>query len=117
MKAPLSLLAFALAALAASSHAAEWQPLQGSYAVTAGNYLDPAAAEPKDSHFRIQLSGQAAKDLFDAMKVPAAKDACTGAMARRVEAMQCLRYASPERYECAFALNVMAQKIEYGVSC
>lgn len=110
-------LACVLLALSASGDAAEWKPLSGSYAVTTENYLDPAESESRNSHFRVQLSGQAAKDLFMAMKVTESKDECTGAMAKKVEAMQCIHYASPERYVCAFSLNVMAQKIEYGVSC
>lgn len=101
----------------ATSTAAEWKPLQGNYAVTPEHYLDPSESEPKDSHYRIQFSGQAAEDLFNAMKVPASKDECTGAMSKRVGEMMCLRRLSPENFECSFSVNVMAQKIEQGVSC
>lgn len=101
----------------ATSIAAEWKPLQGNYALTPEHYLDPSESEPKDSHYRFQLSGQAAKDLFSAMKVPESKDECTGATSKRVGEMMCLRRLSPERFECSFSINVMTQKIEQGVSC
>ncbi len=41
--------------------AAQWSSLEGSYAVTPENYPDPSDEEPKDTHFRIQLTGQSAQ--------------------------------------------------------
>lgn len=103
--------------IAPFANATEWKSLRGTFAMTAENYLDPGEKEATDSHLRIQLTGQGAKDLFMSMKVTAKKDACTGAMQRRVGAMECRHYAPSSRYECAFSINVMQQKIESGVSC
>jgi hypothetical protein len=94
----------------------DWKPLQGQYAITAQN-LEPAEDELLDTHFRIQLTGVTAKELYDSMKVPETKDECTGAARRVVGKMRCLRFEDSKWYECDFSVNVMKQKIEYGVSC
>ena len=109
--------ALILVALWPHVRAADWKPLRGTYAVSARSVVDPPVEEPKDSHFRIQLSGDAAKDLYRAMKVAERRDECTGAVAKRVGEMQCLAYQRENRYECHFAIDVMRQKIEHGVAC
>lgn len=109
----------ALTALSAAlpAHAADWKPLQGSYAITPENYLDPSDAERKDSHLRFQLTGRSARDLFAAMKVAPIKDDCTGGMAKRVGEMKCVQFKEPGRVECSFSIDVMARKIGHGVAC
>jgi hypothetical protein len=97
--------------------AADWKPLKGTYAITPQNYLDPSDDEPKDSHLRIQLAGDTAKDLYLAMKTAETPDECTGATRKSVGEMQCLLYKSEKKYVCHFAIDVMRQKIEYGVAC
>ncbi len=97
--------------------AADWKPLQGTYAITPENYLDPSDTERKDSHLRVQLTGRSARDLFAAMKVAPVKDECTGGIAKRVGEMKCVHFKEPNRVECSFAIDVMAQKIGYGVAC
>ncbi len=113
----IRLLATCLFAFPAAALGADWKPLQGTFAVTAENYLDPGETERKDSHIRFQLSGRAAQDLFAAMKVAPVKDECTGGMAKRVGQMKCLHLAAKGRYECAFSIDVMQQKIDYGIAC
>lgn len=110
-------LGLALLTNAPLCSAADWRPIQGTFAVTAKNYLDPAETERRDSHYRIQLTGRSARELFLAMKVPQSKDRCTGAAEKRVGEMQCLYYKSQNRYECSFSIDVMRQKVEHGVSC
>lgn len=97
--------------------AADWKAVKGTYAVTPKNYIDPSDEEQKDSHFRLQLSGDAARDLNQAMKVSEASDACTGATAKNVGEIQCLYYKNEKKYTCNFSIDVMQQKIEYGVAC
>lgn len=88
--APPLVLFLLLATFIADSFAADWKAVKGTYAVTPEHYLDPSDEEQKDSHFRLQLSGDAARDLYQAMKVSEASDACTGATAKNVGEMQCL---------------------------
>jgi hypothetical protein len=111
---PIALL---LTTVSLDATAADWKRLTGTYAITAKNYLDPSDDEPKDSHLRIQLAGDAARDLYLAMKVAEKPDECTGATAKRVGEMQCLFYKGEKKYECHFAVDVMQQKIEHGVAC
>jgi hypothetical protein len=106
-----------IALCAAAAPAAEWKRLEGTAAITADNYLDPAAGEAKDSHWRVQLRGTPARELFEAMKGPGTKDECTGGTLRRAGAMRCVRLASPRRYECDFSIDLRRQTIGYGVAC
>lgn len=96
---------------------ADWKAIRGTYAITLRNYLDPSQDEPKDSHLRVRLSGEAARELYFAMKVAEKPDECTGAIGKRVGAMQCLFYKGEKRYACHFAVDILQQKIEYGVAC
>lgn len=106
-----------LAVFTADLPAADWKAVQGTYAVTAGNYLDPSEEEPKDSHIRFQLTGDAAGDLYRAMKVAEKPDECTGATAKTVGEMRCLYYQVDGKYACDFSIDIMRQVIEYGVAC
>ena len=96
---------------------ADWKNIEGIYAVTSKGYLDPTETEEKDSHFRIQLKDQSAKDLYLAMKVEPVSDECTGGMAKNINDMQCLYFKDTSSYECHFSINISQQKIEYGVAC
>ena len=95
------------------ANSADWKNLEGIYAVTAKNMVSSV----EDSHYKIQLKGQSAKDLYDSIKVLPQKDDCTGALAKNIGEMQCLYYRGNDKYECHFSINIAEQKIEYGVSC
>ena len=97
--------------------AADWKALKGTYAVTAENYLDPSNEEPKDSHLRFQLTGDAAKDLYLAMKAVEKPDECTGVLAKKIGEMQCLHYKNERKYECSFSIDIVRQAVKYGVAC
>jgi len=115
MKAFAALVALALTG--ATATAADWKPLEGTAAVTAQNYLDPAPGERKDSHWRVQLSGESAKELYLAMKGRESKDECTGGVMRQAGQMRCTKLASPLRYACDFSIDLRRQKIDHGVAC
>lgn len=105
------------AGVALAANAAEWKPLTGTYAITERSLLDPGAEEPRDTHFRLQLRGAAASDLYQAMKTAAIRDECTGASLKRVGDMRCRYYANDKHYECDFSIDIAGQKIDYGVPC
>ncbi|MEH6471934.1 MAG: hypothetical protein V7752_11840 [Halopseudomonas sp.] len=116
------LTALLLSTLTPLLWAADWKPIDGIYAVTAEGYLDPAESDPKDSHYRLQLQGQSAEDLYLAMKVEPEVDECTGGWAKNVAQMQCLFFerepvGSARRYECHFSIDIAKQSISYGVAC
>jgi len=106
-----------LVVVSMNSQAAEWKPLSGIYAVTAENYLDPAEGEPDNTHYRLQLDGAAAEDLFHALPSPVSMDECTGTKQKISGDMKCLYYEAESRYECAFSINLQENRIEYGVAC
>jgi hypothetical protein len=112
-----NLMLFLLVSTVADATAAGWKAVEGTYAVTARNYLDPADEDPKHSHLRFQLTGETAKDLYLAMNVAEKPDECTGATAKQVGEMQCLFHKEEKSYACHFSIDVMRQKIEYGVAC
>jgi hypothetical protein len=114
MKTLVTLLAIFISPVTLS---ADWRNIDGIYAVTSRGYLDPSEDEQKDSHFRIQLKGKSAKDLYAAMKVKPVIDECTGGMAKNVAEMQCLYFKAGSNYECHFSIDIAKQKVEYGVAC
>jgi len=114
MKIITGLLAMTVASIACS---ADWKEMDGIYAVTSEGYLDPSKDEQKDSHYRIQLKGKSARDLYMAMKARPVKDECTGGLAKNIGDMQCLYFKEDSNYECHFSINIAKQSIEYGVAC
>ena len=99
--------------LSLPAYSAEWKKVEGVYSVTAKDMVSPV----DNSHYKIQLKGQSAKDLFNAMRVSAKKDDCTGAISKTIGEMQCLHDKTSNSYECHFSINIAEQKIEYAVSC
>lgn len=112
--APLALLAL-LPPIAAT--AADWKPLTGTYAVTAEHYLDPGPDKPTNSHFRLQLTGDAARDLFEAIPGKATVDECTGGQSKTAGQLRCTLSADDGGYECAFSVDLIEHTVEYGVAC
>ena len=79
--------------------------------------IDPPDHLPSDSHYRFQLTGSSAKDLYLAMKAEPKTDECTGGMAKNIKDMQCIYFKESANYECHFSINISEQEIEYGVPC
>ena len=97
--------------------AADWKDVTGIYAITPEDYLDPPPNQKEDTHFRLQLTGDSAKDLYNSMSVEPVEDECTGGMAKNIQQMKCSYFASDDAYECHFSINIAEQKIEYGIAC
>ena len=114
---PAIVLMVLLTSLSLGAHAEQWQPLSGIYAVTAENYLDPAPDEPGNSHFRLQLTGSSARDLYLAIPGDAAFDECTGGQFKASGEVRCVYYVEDELYECAFSINLLEHRLEYGIAC
>ena len=108
-----------MASIALFSNAAytvESAPLEGSFFVSPKGYIDPSPND-KNTHYRISLKGQSAKELYDLMESKVEIDHCTGALSKRVGAMQCYFFKNKRNYECHFSIDVKNQKIEYGLAC
>jgi hypothetical protein len=114
----MKLLAFAfLLSISMLACAEDWKDVTGIYAITAEDYLDPPPNQKKNTHFRLQLTGDSAKDLYNSMPVEPNEDECTGGMAKHIQHMKCLYFAGDKIYECHFSINIAEQKIEYGIAC
>ncbi|MGZ0018272.1 hypothetical protein [Nitrosomonas sp. wSCUT-2] len=91
----------------------QYQSLSGQYRIAGKTVIDPPPSEAKDTHLHLTLSGAAARDLYNAMKVAPKPDECAGngATIKTVGAMQCLRSEDGKEYECSFAIDIANQTI------
>ena len=99
--------------------AADRNALSGTYRVGGETFYDPPASEAQNTHLYIELTGTAARDLYNAMDAPARPDECTGpkSLVKVIDAMQCTRYDGGPRHRCWFGIDVRKQKIVRGVVC
>lgn len=93
-------------------------PLTGQFDVTGRTAVDPPPSEPRDTHFRVYLTGEAARTLFNNMKVESLPQLCGGdpeRIEKRVDDMLCS--TDYQIYECFFAIHIKEQTIEGGWAC
>lgn len=117
LRASLSAIPLLLVASPVYSGPYEWVPLEGEFSVTGEHLIDPSAHEPRNSHFRMVLRGKSAEALFLNMPAEPSEDLCTGAEARRVGDMVCLRFEGEAGYECDFSIRLKTQTVEFGRVC
>ena len=88
--------------------------LTGSYAIAGKEAIDPPPDQPKDTHLQLYLDGAAARDLYNAMKVKATPDECTGpnAKSKFQGGIACTMHEGGKEYECSFAVDIKNQKLE-----
>jgi hypothetical protein len=113
----LGMITFGWGYFAVPSEAGEsYLPMQGKYRM-AGR-LAFSDIEEGDSHIYFQLSGKAAKTLYESMKVPAQKNECgENGKIKWVENMKCTRSKNGKQYACGFSINVPKQTIELASTC
>ena len=61
------MLAIAALLFATSASGADYKPLQGTYMVGGATLIDPPESEAQDTHFYVDLEGNAARDLYKAL--------------------------------------------------
>jgi hypothetical protein len=112
--APLALLLVSGNSIARS----EVRPLEGTYYFRGATAVDPPPGEPLDSHLLIELTGNAARDLYRRMKVQAKPDQCigAGAMSKTIGSMQCTMLSNTG-YSCHFSIELARQRIQHGLVC
>ena len=94
--------------------------LTGKFNIKGKTVIYAPADEPKDTHFSIYLTGNAAKTLYEAMKVKPAKERCEpqeGVISKYIKEMKCTFTIKENKHECYFAINVKKQIIEGGWMC
>jgi hypothetical protein len=119
------LCAASLPALAQDDVKLDVKPLTGDY------FMAPAidADDPKApaDHINFTITGDAAKSMWDAMKVKTMPDECVGRMAKWVQGLVCYGPASPESggalapgdspYECYMGVDLKSGTLALGNDC
>ena len=93
--------------------------LTGTYAIAGKEAIDPPAEQPKDTHLQLFLSGDAARDLYRAMKVKEVPDECIGHDARSKfqGGIACTKLAGGKDYECSLAIDIKNQTLDPVYAC
>ena len=98
------------------------KPLTGSYYMAPPIDSDDPKA-PAD-HIDLTITGDAAKAMWDAMKVETQPDECIGRMAKWVESMVCYGPATSgglapddSPFECTVGINMKTASIELSEDC
>ncbi len=91
----------------------------GQYDISGKTTLDPPDSESRDTHFRIYLTGEAAQELYNSMKVAPVEDMCLddGSLSKFMGNMQCTKLSKEVGYECRFSIDISKQVIDYGWAC
>jgi hypothetical protein len=99
--------------------AAAYNQLTGTYRIGGKTFYDPPENEPQNTHLYIQLTGDAAKDLYQTMSAKPKPDVCgdEGTQTKMIGNVQCTRSADTKTYRCWFGVDVKNQKIVNGVVC
>ena len=112
-------LAFATLVFAAAAPASDYKLLQGSYMVGGATLIDPPETEAQDTHFYVDLEGNAARDLYKALKAKAEAGVCgePGDLTKRSGGVQCTMAKGGKEYHCAFGVELRTQNVVPGVVC
>ena len=115
----LILAIVALVFTAASANAGDYQPLKGSFKVGGATLIDPPESEPQDTHFYLDLEGNAARELYKALKAKAEAGVCgePGDLTKRSGGVQCTMVKGGKEYHCAFGVELRTQRMVPGVVC
>lgn len=116
------MLLLLLAATAGATAAWQWtyRAAQAQYELYSGTLGEPAAPTGQDAKVAFEVSGPAARRLFEAMG-PDKKDACSSDSGDRVRSkdddrLLCTRFASG-RYACQFGFDLQTGRSVGGSIC
>jgi hypothetical protein len=109
---------FAIFAIPAASQDAP-KALTGTYAIAGKEAIDPPPDQANDTHLQLFLSGNAARDLYKAMKVKAVPDECIGhnAHSKFQGGIACTQHEGGKEYECSLAIDIKNQKLDPVYAC
>ena len=111
-------LLLAVFAVPASSQDAP-KALTGTYAIAGKEAVDPPPDQANDTHLQLFLSGNAARDLYQAMKVKEVPDECIGhnAHSKFQGGIACTMLDGGKEYECSLAIDIKNQKLDAIYAC
>ena len=97
----------------------EARALTGTYAIAGKEAIDPPPGQPTDTHLQLFLTGDSARELYQAMKVKEVPDECIGHQARSKfqGGIACTKHAGGKEYECSLAIDIKAQTLDAIYAC
>ena len=105
-------LAVLITALSVSAHASV--TLEGDYQL-AGPLTHQGATTPGKSHLYINITGDAAKTLYDSLAVKSLLDQCTGMKFKGIGNVACYEVDAEKKYFCGFSINLKQGNVEAGL--
>jgi hypothetical protein len=96
------------------------KPLTGQFDITGATPVDPPANEPRNTHFRVYLTGEAARTLYESMKVRPQRSICgedLDSFEKTIGEMMCAVSKNGTAYKCWFAIDLEKQQISGGWAC
>jgi hypothetical protein len=119
MRNHFAIVLFVSVAATAAGAAEPAGTLTGTYALGGTTLVDPPPGEDPRSHYRVFLTGAAAKDLYDALRAAAEDDECLGdgSQVKRNGGISCTHLAEDDSYECSFAVGVDGGSVAPASSC
>ena len=106
----ITVLIFAIAPM----HAYAGVMLEGDYKL-AGPLTHKGATTSGKSHLYINLTGDAAKQLYEELDGVPTKDECTGYMVKGKGNLGCYETEPGKKYFCSFSVNLAHAKVEAGL--
>ncbi len=111
-------VALALAATTVTAGDYAEYRLEGVALVAGPSLVDLDQQGTNDTHMHMIFRGEAAKALYDGLRIPAQEDACTGGQIKRAETgITCLSFEDG-LHECFFGLDMRDATLTHaGVVC
>jgi hypothetical protein len=92
--------------------------LRGEMFIAGATLVDPPADEKRDTHAYLTISGDAARRLFNTLKVAAEPDLCEpGRRMKNVGHVHCSVGTRPSDARCDFALRLADGTLAPGLVC
>lgn len=92
--------------------------LTGTYSIGTMSLTDPAPGDAKDALLRLYLTGDAAKDLYNTIRVPPTKDQCfdDGTMSKTLGEVMCSRHPKGA-HECWIGIDLKKKALAHAFVC
>jgi hypothetical protein len=92
---------------------------QGTLEIRGATLVDAPPEEPKNTHASFLITGDPAQALYEAIRGEPFRDECLddGSVRKSAGNLVCVRLANDHGYECDFAIELEARKIEPGRVC